>query len=329
MISNQTRIITKNEATGMRVVSQYVQEFWECGWQPLDSRNDRGIDGLILMRRKNKDLGVKINVQVKCGAKYITSINKEELRISIDDEHGLKKHLDYWKNQNEPAILVFVNPCKPKRDRSGNIIKDSNGNIIWIESRVNSEAWWVNLKDENLRPQNTKTVIRIPKKNRFGEHSKGDFLKLIKPLLNNSQLPQISLTKESKDLMNSTNLKKDAREFFKKWKSNRVYCEVINKDIRVSRTGWRHILSSKRGQERRINSLRLLGVAKQIIDKVNNIYLLNQNQDFNELEQKYGLRAIYNDKYLGEQVVQVILLRKLNLKSRKEKWWFYSVHYRR
>jgi hypothetical protein len=29
------RIRTKNEATGMRVVAQYVQEFWECGWQPF------------------------------------------------------------------------------------------------------------------------------------------------------------------------------------------------------------------------------------------------------------------------------------------------------
>jgi hypothetical protein len=46
-MSLQQRIISKNEATGMRVVVQFVQEFWECGWQPLDSRNDNGIDGLI------------------------------------------------------------------------------------------------------------------------------------------------------------------------------------------------------------------------------------------------------------------------------------------
>ena len=52
MTDLSNRIRTKNEATGMRVVAQYVQEFWECGWQPFDARNDKGIDGLILMRRR-------------------------------------------------------------------------------------------------------------------------------------------------------------------------------------------------------------------------------------------------------------------------------------
>ena len=76
-LSRRMRI--KNEATGKRVVAQYVQEFWECGWQALDARNDYGIDGMIIMRRKNTDLGVKINVQVKCGAKYISSQTKDTI----------------------------------------------------------------------------------------------------------------------------------------------------------------------------------------------------------------------------------------------------------
>ncbi len=330
MTDIQTRIRTKNEATGMRVVSQYVQEFWECGWQELDARNDRGIDGMILMRKKNQDLGVKINVQVKCGAKYISSINKEEIRISIHNKLGLEEHIEYWKNQSEPAILVYVNPCKPKRNKSGDIIKDDKGKIIWLESRINSESWWVNLKDVKLKPENTDTLISLPKKNVFGEHSKGDFLKLIKPLLSISHLPKIELKQESKDLLNSQNLRSDAREFYKKWKNNNVIlCKAFDNNIRVSKTGWRHILSSNRGKERRINSLKLLGVAKQIIEEVDKFYLLNQTEFYDELEQKYGLRAVFNDKFIGEQVVQVILLRKLNLKSRKEKWWFYSVHYRR
>lgn len=57
---------TKNEATCMRVVSQYVTEFWECGWQSIDQINDKGIDGLIIMRKGGKDLGIDVNVQVKC-----------------------------------------------------------------------------------------------------------------------------------------------------------------------------------------------------------------------------------------------------------------------
>ncbi len=326
------RIRTKNEATGMRVVAQYVLEFWECGWQPFDARNDKGIDGLILMRRRNTDLGVKINVQVKCGAKYISSETKDEIKISIDDEHGLVEHIKYWRNQNEPAILIYINPAIPVRDKSGNITKDENGNIIWKESRLNSKAWWVDLKRDDLRVENTKTLIRIPKKNIFGEHSKGEFYKLIRPLLSNDHLPLIELNDESKKLLNSLKLKEESHVFYKNWKNGEtIYCKALDKNIRVSRTGWNHILSSKRGVERRINSLKLLGVAKQIIDEVekDKFFLLDQKENLFELEQKIGIRARYEVKQVGEQVVQVIILRKLNIINRNEKFWFYSVHFRR
>jgi hypothetical protein len=327
-----SRIRTKNEITGMRVVGQYVQEFWECGWQAFESRNDRGIDGLILMRKKNIDLGVKINVQVKCGVGYISSESTDEIRLSIDDEKGLIEHLDYWKKQNEPVILVFVNPVKPARDKSGNILKNDKGKIIWKESRLTSKAWWVDLKSEKIRILDSKTLLSIPKQNVFGEHSKGEFYKLIRPLLSNSHLPLIELNSESKSLLNSLNLKKDSRDFYKEWKIGKtILCKALNKNIRVSKTGWSHILSSKRGIERRTNSLKLLGVAKQIINEVeeDKYFLLNQTENFLELEQKFGIRARYIDKQLGEQVIQVIILRKMNTDNRKEKLWFYSVHYRR
>lgn len=323
---------TKNEATGMRVVSQYVQEFWECGWQPFDARNDKGIDGLILMKKKNTDLGVKINVQVKCGSKYISSENKDEIRISIDNEIGLIEHIEYWKKQIEPSILIFVNPAKPERDKNGKILKDCKGQTIWKESRLSSKAWWVDLKSETLRVDGTKSLISIPKKNVFGEHSKGHFIKLIIPLLSNSHLPLIELNSESKKLLNSTKLKEEARILYRQWKNgNTVFCKALNKDIRVSRTGWNHILSPKRGKERRINSLKLLGVAKQIINEVEpgKFHLLNQIEYSTEIEQKFGIRARFKDKNLGELVAQVIILRKLNTTNRKEKLWFYSIHYRR
>lgn len=38
------RLIKKNEATGIRVVLQYVREFWESGWQENEARNHKGID---------------------------------------------------------------------------------------------------------------------------------------------------------------------------------------------------------------------------------------------------------------------------------------------
>jgi len=291
-MDTQTRLRTKNEATGVRVVGQFVQEFWECGWQPFDSRNDQGIDGIILMRKKGQDLGVKINVQVKCGAKYISSFDENEIRISIDDDKGLQRHIEYWKKQNDPTVLIFVNPCKLKRDKNGNILKDDKGKMIWVDQRLNAKAWWVDLRGDDIQPDNTKTLIRIDIKNNFGQHSKGSFLKLIRPYLSISHLPRIQLNQESKNLMFSDSLKKDSRDFFKSWKaSSKVPCKAINQNITVSRTGWRHILLSRRGKERRVNSLKLLGAAKQIIEEVEKFYLLTQSEDATRLEQKYGLRV--------------------------------------
>jgi Domain of unknown function (DUF4365) len=323
----QMRYRTKNEATGMRVVSQFVQEFWECGWQPLDARNDQGIDGIIFMKKKGTDLGVRINVQVKCGAKYISSIKEDEIRISIDDAFGLRKHIEYWKTQLEPAILVFVNPSRPKRDKNGNICKDKEGNIFWIENRLKSKAWWVNLKDDFLLAEGYKTIIKIPFKNQFGEHSKGDFLRLIKPQLNDSLLPPIVPNEASKKLLYSINLKKEARDFYKNW--DNPNCEAIKQKIRIARTGWRHIVLSRRGRERRINSLKLLGIAKQIIETVDRYYLLSQKENDFGLEQKIGIRAMLKDKYQPDSVVQVVLLRRMSKISKVSKWWFYSIHYRR
>ncbi|KQS45895.1 hypothetical protein ASG38_14880 [Flavobacterium sp. Leaf359] len=328
------RIRPKNEATGMRVVAQYVQEFWECGWQPFDARNDKGIDGIIFMKRKNSDLGVKVNVQVKCGSGYISSENENELKISIDDEKGLINHIEYWSTQIDPAVLVYVNPFIQVLDSNGEAKKDKKGKTIWKENRLTPKAWWVDLKSSTLRVPDTQTLISIPKKNTFGEHSKGSFLKLIKPLLSNYHLPVIIPNLESKNLLNSMKLKEDARKFFTGWKNgNTINCKALNKNIRVSKTVWNHILSSKRGKERRVNSLKLLGIAKQIIEEVEEgkYFLLNQEEypTKNEIEQKFGIRARYDNKQMGEQVVQVIILRKLNTLNRKERLWFYSVHYRR
>jgi hypothetical protein len=284
------------------------------------------------MRKRNTDLGVKINVQVKCGTKYISSENKNEIKISIEDEKRLLEHIEYWQKQIEPSILIFVNPLKKIRDKSGNIVKDDKGKITWKENRLNPNAWWVDLKSKDLRIESTKTLISIPKKNVFGEHSKGIFLKLAKPLMSNTHLPLIELNNDSKKLLNSIKLKEESHKFYKDWKNdNIIFCPAINKNIRVSRTGWNHILSSKRGRERRINSLKLLGVAKQMIDNIEKgkFFLLNQKENLFEIEQKLGLRARYIDKQLGEQIVQVIILRKLNIRNRSEKLWFYSVHYRR
>lgn len=75
--------------------------------------------------------------------------------------------------------------------------------------------------------------------------------------------------------------------------------------------------------------MQLLGVAKQIIENTEKYYILTQEENSVEIEQKVGLRARVTIKQIGEQVVQVVLIRRKNKQTQKVKYWFYSVHYRR
>ena len=331
---------TKNEATGMRVVSQYVTEFWECGWQPIDQINDKGIDGEIIMRNGGKDIGINVNVQVKCGMSYISSEPhiKNEIRISISND--LAGHIEYWKKQLIPTVLVLVIPYKPKRNKHGIIetmeVISKNGisrtETIWKESRIKAVAYWVDIKDNNVFDSESKTIIKIDKKNRFGEHSKGDFLNLIKPYLAEISSKNITISTENNKLLNSNDLKKDANLFYKKWKSinNGLFpCKALNgENIIISRTGWNHITSISRGKERRNISLKLLGAGKQIIEEVDKYYLLQQVDKSDYIEQKLGIRAIIKTKKEGAKIIQVVILRRFNKSANYDKYWFYSIHHR-
>lgn len=331
-MSLSQRLRTKNEATGMRVVAQYVQEFWECGWQQFDQRNDHGIDGLVIMRIRGRDLGANLNIQVKCGTSYISSISDTHLRICIDEEPGLLTHIAYWKKQIDPAILVFVIASKLARDKHGNILMDDNNKPIWYDSRLKAKSWWLNLKEDNIIAIGTKTIIEIPLKQTFGEHSKGEFIKLVRPLIDDNTLKRIEASKDARKLYLSDNIRGNAKKFYKKWKNENggiIFCPSLKQNLIISRTGWLHITQNRRSKERRIISFRLLGVAKQIIEEGANALLLNQAEDDYFVIQKYGIKAKVQMKNETDKVVQVIVLKRKDKMKNRIRYWFYSVHHRR
>jgi hypothetical protein len=309
-----------NESTGVRLVAQYVREFWECGWQEYDQRNDKGIDGEIILRKKGIDLGAKINVQIKCGKGYISSIDKQEIRLSVDDPMKLIKHLSYWRKQNEPAVLIFINPYKMSFSQDG---------MKWKDNRLQPQAWWVNLKDNDIQPEGTITLIRIPKSNTFGEHSKGAFLNLARKILENNNLQVIDAKQDAMRLYNSINIRHKAREYFLQWKNNgETFCAALKTKIIVSKIVWRHILLKRRGDNRRVLSLRLLGIAKQIIEEASDYFILAQKENEFEIIQHIGLRCLVKSKNMSDITVQVVLLKKIKKQQSECKVWFYSVHHR-
>jgi hypothetical protein len=327
MASLKQRKISKNEATGMRLVSQFVQEFWECGWQSFEHRNDKGIDGLIILRKRGEEVGVRINVQVKCGGSYVSSHDEKFIKFRFKSKGDLEKHLSYWKKQIEPCILVLINPgAKLSGKKDDEIDSDLD---TTFQNRLNPEAYWVDLKDEGIKVSDTETLIYIPKKQKFGQHSKGDILKLCNHLIPKVTYPNLLLEDYAVSLIKN---EITPRQFYNNWKSVNngiMFCPALNDNIIISNTGWKHITSKGRGKERRSFSLTHLGTAKQIISQVGLFKTIHkQSIDENDSYKEYrlGLLANVKSRQIDYGLIQVILNVREDKTTNQKKYWFYSVH---
>lgn len=307
------------EATGLRVISMYLQEYFHWGWQPYGQENDDGIDGEIIPRTPNgQDMGVRIKVQSKSGPGYLSSIGEGSVKIKpYDTKEKLKEHIESWNRSNEPVILVYTNALKT--NKKGNKYYDLK----------NPKAWWVRL--DNYQYDGT-SLIKIPENNLFQEHTKGDLTNLIEPYLKDwTQYPKFKPNKDELILWNSLELIKDAKQYYTNWANSNPTISIDDtvSPLKVTRLGWRHIKNRAR-KERVALSLRLLPIAKKIIEQSENnrpIVLRSGKQTtyWDSSIQHLGFRAkvILDNK---EQKVQVVVRKYMNLRDNKEKLWFYSVH---
>lgn len=308
------------EAMGLRIISMYTQEFFYWGWQPYGQENDSGLDGEIIPRFKDgTDKGVRIYVQSKAGAGYLSSVNDKYVNISpYSNKEDLKIHIERWQKSNEPVILVYT--IDEWKDKYGQPYCD----------KKNPHSWWVRV-DKDYEYDGT-SLLHIPKENTFGEHSKGSLDNLIKPFLKDwLNFPILDINKDDLRLWNSEKLGEDSREFYKKWREVGSTIKIHNIDItvKVSRIGWRHIKNKKRNDRVQL-SKKLLPIAKKILEHSSEIQpvLLKSNYQgtlWESMTMHIGYRARINLEG-EERKVQVVLKRYINKSRDIEKWWFYSVH---
>lgn len=302
------------ELTGVRIVGMYIQEFFHWGFQKYDHENDDGIDGEIIIRDKHgNDMGCRIFVQIKSGPSYISSINNTHINIAAYSGDQYKKHQDAYGRMVEPVILVYVNSEKKINGKKK-------------EDLIYPNSWWIQLN--NYKCDDT-FLYKIPISQKFGSHSKGYLFKLVRPLLNNwNHYPEIIADISDKKIYYSLNLKQDARHFYNVW-SETDSLLGCNNDIKVhvTRIGWRHINKGSRQIGRRANSLKLISIARKIIEENGTklIPLQERTPSQNTKEIKYGLRSRIN---IDNQAlkVQVVIRRWVNVTKNIDKYWFYSVH---
>jgi hypothetical protein len=133
-------------------------------------------------------------------------------------------------------------------------------------------------------------------------------------------------------------VKESAREYYHEWikapLEERIHPELG--DITISRVGWRHITRQDRKQNRIINSLALLSVAKKIITKTSKCYQVRQLETKSNLDGTFVLTDFLSIKcnvtfpFRQGSLIQVILKRKRKLNGNNDiigsKIWFYSIY---
>lgn len=329
---SESRTVTERNA--IRAVERYVESDWFSRWQEFDARNDDGIDGIVMLRKKRLDKsntkspdkphftsfpirGV-LFVQAKGGESYAGKSLKRPDHIEIKlGQKYIEDHRPRWNALHGPAILVYVDTVNLKQ---------------------NLDAWWTDLKDESSYTADNKQIVLVPKSQKFGPHSKGHMRKLIGSAVQyDDDLPLIEATKADVSYLHLNQpLKTCARNFYRDWSSLPVKerSNPVLGEIQVTRVGWRHITRAGRRQERIIQSLQLLGVAKRITNEVKNIGWLGRMEDLPltngtiQRRELLGIRAKVRFPFRHESVVQIILERKRTYGQNliADRTWFYSVY---
>lgn len=324
-------------ALGINYVERVLLK-WGWGFEPISQTNDDGFDGLIYIRSKHSDpqnpenkskqswvfTGGLIHIQVKSGDSYISSRNKDQITLKINN---LNKKKGIWRKSPIPCILIFV-------------AEDEKGAEY---------SYWADLKSNETYFEDCNTIISIPLKNRFSisQECKGPLRRIARTSGNYPDKHVIDMRKlDSLDgiLPSSlkgnlnTPLKRKAIEFYQQWKSidatNPYFGQVI-----INRTGWSHITRQGRPIARIETSFNLLPIAARIINDVSKWRTLTATRQYENRKDNYichidfiGLTAQVILKERNSSDVMVILKRETRFKkngggnSAETRLWFYTVY---
>ncbi|TKT94057.1 DUF4365 domain-containing protein [Dyadobacter frigoris] len=313
-MKNDTRM---QDAMGTSVTRIITQGNAGHGFQDFAASNDNGVDGMIILRKNGVDTGEILFVQIKCGGDsgYFVKAKKrpDEFGVKVGKKY-IDEHRPRWNRISAPVILIYV---------------DYNS----------QKAWWADLKEELSYSSTNKGIIRVKERQRFGQHSFGEFRGLKGRVFISPEIETMSiLSNELNYIKVNKPIKECAKQFYKGWinadikeRQNPVLGEII-----VSRVGWRHITRTDRKQERLVNSLQLLSVAQKIIMNSKNVYSIRQVNSILNSTDKSRIITDYialknNISFPSRQtsLIQVILKRKRKIASDgaiDTKIWFYSVY---
>lgn len=307
------------EAIGMATTLATVQGRANHGWQPYDAANDNGVDGLIIIRKKDIDTGQLVFAQVKCGSPggYYkeAQIRPNKFGVNVGQAY-IETHRTRWNSVPGPMIMIYVDYETQK-------------------------AWWTDLKNDDSYIAENRSLVLFDKRQVFERHSFGNFRKLKGYIFINPNYEELVIPNHATDylhLNSNTSLKNQAKEYYQNW-SNELVPQRTHAslgEITISRSGWRHLIRSGRRQNRIFNSLQLLGVAKEIILNTKSVFQVKVDKNLilgdgaHYLEDYLGIRAKCKFENRHSSVVHVSLKRKRwvndGTNTFEQKVWFHSVY---
>lgn len=234
-------------ASGVSLVSHRTQSQLKSDWQGFDAENDDAVDGIILLKHRERFSGRLLFAQVKSGPSFKKenkNIDGNSFGVSIGRDY-IMKHRHRWNALPGPAILVYVeNP-----------------------ESVNSRIFWQDLKKDSSYSKTNAGLVLIPRTKTFGSEAKGELRKLTGSVPDSLPLKEIDL-RAARSLLATPNFSlKIAKEFYRAWSisTDRVHPELG--EILVTSAGWRHITRQGRRSDNILNSLLLLEAAKEMVSQ--------------------------------------------------------------
>jgi len=216
-----------------RIVKRAGSEF-----RPIHLEHDYGLDGEIQLFRRRQHTGLYVYVQVKTGGSYFARLSQDGTYIYL---RNIKAgHKDLWRRANVPVLL------------------------IWVDTRSTEvKAYW-GMVPEIFDGNRT----RLEKRLVFGVHSLAEIEQRLLP-------PQKKETPEPLQLTplvalgsrgQPYDLLSEAKKFYRQWHQLTCTSPILG-SVAISRRGWRKITAPSRGKEQIEHSLKLLPLAKAIIEQ--------------------------------------------------------------
>jgi hypothetical protein len=303
------------EAVGLLYVQQVIRVAWLSGWQSIAPENDDAIDGIVFFRRKGRDTGQVLYVQVKAGPSYFREWKSLPDVVGVQlGEKYIEAHRPRWQALPGPVIVVYVLP----------------------RAKGAPQAWWADLRSDATYSPTNRQVLLLKRSSTFGPHSKGHLRRLTRPTT--LDLPTIVAQRRDVNLSPlGKAFKSAARATYLDWSRLPVRDRThpVLGPVEISRVGWRHITRADRRPERIVHSLHLLGIARRMIAAGGSPVPLGRTKSrtrssgSHDIIDYLALRANVVFPHRGPGVAQMVLRRKRsfdNNGSVVQRLWFYSIY---